>query len=142
MPNTDADSDFFYVFSELKPLTAQWRAIGAAFGLHPGTLATINISHPGDPAACLMDVVTEWLNRNYNVLQFGEPTWQRVVEVVAHPAGGNNSALAKTIGERHPGKTVRAMDCAVWTPTEPIIYSMPYVAYFILQLLQLRNMVR
>jgi len=106
------------VYSELTPLSANWRAIGAAFGLQPGTLDIIRIAHPGDPAACLMDVVSEWLKKNYNVQQFGEPTWLRVVEVAAHPAGGNNFALAKEVEKKHPGKTV---DCACCMATKSLV---------------------
>ena len=100
------------MYSELTPLASKWKVIGAAFRLKPATLDTFRITHPGDPTACLMDVVGEWLKKNYNVLQFGEPSWQWVVEIVAHPAAGNDSALARTIGERHPGK----IECVVWTP--------------------------
>ena len=39
--------------------------------------------------------------RNYNVERFGEPTWQRLVEAVGHPAGGANMALARDIARRH-----------------------------------------
>ena len=46
-------------------------------------------------------MVTEWLKRNYNVRRFGEPTWQKLVEVVGHPAGGANKALARDIARRH-----------------------------------------
>ena len=38
-------------------------------------------------------MVKEWLKRNYNVEKYGEPTWQRLVEVVVHPAGGANPGL-------------------------------------------------
>ena len=46
-------------------------------------------------------MVTEWLKRNYDVKKFGEPTWQKLVEAVSHPAGGANTALAEEIARRH-----------------------------------------
>ena len=46
-------------------------------------------------------MLTHWLKRNYNVKKFGEPSWQRLVEVVGHPAGGANPALASQIAEKH-----------------------------------------
>ena len=101
------------MISELRPLAAKWGAVGTAFRLQPDTLATIKISHPGDPVACLTEVVTEWLKKNYNSSRFGEPTWQWVVEVVAHPAGGNDSALAAAIGERH-SRPAGKIECIVW----------------------------
>ena len=33
--------------------------------------------------------------------RFGEPTWQWLVEVVGHPAGGANTVLAREIATRH-----------------------------------------
>ena len=49
-------------------------------------------------------MVAKWLKRNYNVKKFGEPTWQRLVEVVAHPAGGANMALARDMARRHKNR--------------------------------------
>ena len=46
-------------------------------------------------------MVTKWLKRNYNVKRFGEPTWQKLVEAVGHPAGGANMATARDIAKRH-----------------------------------------
>ena len=46
-------------------------------------------------------MVTEWLKKNYNVEKYGEPTWQRLVEVVVHPTGGANTALARDIARKH-----------------------------------------
>lgn len=39
--------------------------------------------------------------RNYDIEKFGEPTWQQLVEAVAHPAGGANMTHAKKIAKRH-----------------------------------------
>ena len=33
--------------------------------------------------------------------KFGEPTWQKLVETVGHPAGGGNMELARNIARRH-----------------------------------------
>ena len=33
--------------------------------------------------------------------RFGEPTWQALVDAVAHPAGGANMALARDMARRH-----------------------------------------
>ena len=43
--------------------------------------------------------------RNYNVERFGEPTWRAVVKVVAHPAAGDNCALALSIAKQHSGNS-------------------------------------
>ena len=98
---SDLDDDLFDVQSELIPVTAKWRSIGTALRLKSDVMESIQAASGNDLPACLASVVTEWLRRNYNVKRFGEPTWQRLVEVVGHPAGGANMALARDIANRH-----------------------------------------
>ena len=87
--------------SELLPVATKWRSIGIALRLKYKTLDSIQAGNSGDVTACLAAMVTEWLMRNYNVKRFGEPTWQRLVEAVGHPAGGANVALAREIARNH-----------------------------------------
>ena len=87
--------------SALIPVAANWRNIGIALRLRPDILQNTESRYSGDPCACLSSMVMEWLMRNYNVERFGEPTWQKLVEAVGHPAGGANMALAKEIARRH-----------------------------------------
>ena len=87
--------------NELTPVTAKWRSIGIALRLKPNVLDGIKAENSGDPPACLTSMVTEWLNRNYNVTKFGEPTWQKLVEAVAHPNGGANMALARNMAKKY-----------------------------------------
>ena len=98
---TDLDDDLFDVQSELIPVTAKWKSIGNALRLKSVALENIQAGSGGDPPACLASMVTEWLKRNYNVKRFGEPTWQKLVEAVGHPAGGANMAVARDIARRH-----------------------------------------
>ena len=100
MPHPDLD-DLFDVRKELSPVSAKWRSIGIALRLKTNILDGINTCKNGDPTACLNLVVTEWLNRNYNVKRFGEPTWRWFVEAVSDPAGGANMAQARDIARRH-----------------------------------------
>ena len=86
--------------SELIPVATKWRNIGLALQLKPDILENID-THSGNPHACLLSMVTEWLKRNNDVKKFGEPTWQRLVEAVDHPAGGANTVLAREIAGRH-----------------------------------------
>lgn len=96
--------DLFDVKSELNPTSANLKSIGIALRLNPNTLDCIQAGNNSDLTACLTSVVTEWLRRNYNVKKFGEPTWQQLVEVVGHPAGGANKALARDIARRHKAR--------------------------------------
>ena len=49
----------------------------------------------------MTSVIEEWLKKNYNTTRFGVPTWKMLVEVVAHPNGGNNNFLAERIASEH-----------------------------------------
>ena len=84
-------------------MVGSWKTIGRGLRLDSGRLETINESNPGKPKDCLSDMLTCWLKRNYNVERFGEPTWRAVVKVVAHPAAGDNCALAMSIAKQHLG---------------------------------------
>ena len=102
----DLDEDLFDVQSELIPVTAKWRNIGTALRLKSDVLESIQAASGSDPLACLASMVTEWLKRNYNVKRFGEPTWQKLVEAVGHPAGGANMATARDVARRHKAEGV------------------------------------
>ena len=93
--------DLFDVQKELIPVSARWKSIGIALRLKPSILDGISARNSGDPPACLTSMVAEWLNKNYNVQRFGEPTWQGLLEAVGDPAGGDNTALAREIARRH-----------------------------------------
>ena len=98
--------ELFDVQKELNAVSAKWRNIGIALRLKPNILDGINTQCNGDPSACLSSTVTEWLNRNYNVKKFGEPTWRWLVEAVGDPVGGANMALAKDVARNHKAKDV------------------------------------
>ena len=89
----------------MMPVASSWKAIGRGLRIDPGRLGTIQESNSGKPNECLSETLTCWLNRNYNVERFGEPTWRAVVKVVAHPAAGDNCALALSIAGKHSGNT-------------------------------------
>ena len=95
------ENDLYDVQSELIPVSAHWRSIGIALRLNPHILEVIKADNSGEPTACLTSVVTHWLERNYNVERFGEPTWQRLVKVVGDHTGGAHMALAMEIARRH-----------------------------------------
>jgi len=95
--------DHFDILTEMMPIVSSWKAIGRGLRIDPGRLETINDRNSGKPIECLSEMLTCWLKRNYNVERFGEPTWQAVVKVVAHPAAGDNCALALSIAEQHSG---------------------------------------
>ena len=93
--------DIFDVLEQMVSVAASWYAIGIGLRLDPGILDQFTGKVPRD---CMIEVLTNWLKKNYNVDQFGEPTWRTVVKVVASPAAGNNFDLASSIAGKHPGR--------------------------------------
>jgi len=80
---------------------ARWKSIGTGLGIKRGRLDEIEARHSGDPSECLAEMLTTWLRRSYSVKRFGEPTWQKITQIVSDPAAGNNPALALTIAKKH-----------------------------------------
>ena len=82
-------------------------------------LKKIEKENKDDLDDCLSETLSLWLNKNYNTERFGEPTWEQLAEAVGHPAGGNNSAVAEGIRQRHSKHTLLA-------------YTMSFVHYIII----------
>ena len=91
--------DLFDVVSKLQHVTARWRNLGLALRLHPHTLEIIEKDSGKKSSTCLLEVLTKWLKKNYDTEKYGEPSWKSLAKAVAHPSGGNDSALAKEISE-------------------------------------------
>jgi hypothetical protein len=92
--------DLFDVQYELSNVAHRWNDVGLALRLNPDTLKTVEAQYR-DPKSCLREVLTEWLKKSYDTNRFGQPSWRLLVRAVAHPAGGNNRALAEQIAARH-----------------------------------------
>ena len=98
------EDDLYEVLEALMELVSVWKVIGVAFRLKMSKLNEIEEANHGNLRDCLINVLTNWLNRNYNADKFGEPSWRRVVEVIANPAAGNNTEHAKSIAYAHRRK--------------------------------------
>ena len=99
------EDDHFDILTEMMAVAGSWKTVGRGLRIDSGHLNVIQESNSGKPKECLSEMLTCWLNRNYNVERFGEPTWRAVVKVVAHPAAGDNCALALSIAEQHSGNS-------------------------------------
>ena len=91
------------MYREVVGLAGRWSNMCLALGLLPSDQSAIEAAHPGNPHDCLRAVVVKWLQKGYNYLRFGSPTWRMLVEAVGDPAGGNDDVLAEAIAKRHPG---------------------------------------
>ena len=70
-------------------------------GIDDDTLTAISNDNSESADKCLIDMVTCWLQHNYDASRHGLPTWEKLVQVIASPAGGNNATLALTIAQQH-----------------------------------------
>ena len=96
------EDDLRPVLKALIEVLSEWKPIGIGFGLKSSKLEEIEGTHHNNLKKCLIDVITNWLRKNYDTVKFGEPSWRKVVEIVADPAAGDNVVLAKAIAEKHP----------------------------------------
>ena len=90
------------MYCELIDVAHNWKGLGNALRLRPSLLNQIEADRQFVRAR-LNDVLTEWLQEAYNTKRFGPPSWKLLVEAVAHPAGGNNNALARRIAIKYNG---------------------------------------
>ena len=95
---TTGEDDLTDTIRELSDVAASWRNIGTQLGIRHNRLEAIQGDKPLD---CLRQMLATWLQKNYNVKRFGEPTWVKLVEAVCHSAGGGNPSLAIEIAKKH-----------------------------------------
>ena len=69
--------------------------------LPPSLLESIK-AQTKDYAGALNQVITNWLQRNYDTKKYGLPTWKMLAEAVRAPNGGNKAILADKIARLHP----------------------------------------
>ena len=82
-------------------VATSWESIGCLLGIHGDTLTAISNDNSASADKCLIDMVTCWLQHNYDASCHGLPTWEKLVQVIGSPAGGNNTTLALTIAQQH-----------------------------------------
>ena len=78
------------IVEQLKEVTFRWYEIGILLGVGTSKLNEIRANQGITDDQRLQGMITHWLNR-------GDCNWQVIVDAVAHSAGGNNPAHAKTI---------------------------------------------
>ena len=49
-----------------------------------------------------MELVNAWIGRKYEMEIFGEPSWRKLVEAIAHKAGGCHKRQALKLADDHP----------------------------------------
>ena len=88
------------MLNEVEPVTARWRYLGLALGVHPNKLDVIEREnrHLDD---CLMKTMTLWLMKMYDTKEYGKPSWELLAKAVGHRVGGKNPSLAEEIIKKY-----------------------------------------
>ena len=89
------------VLEAVRPIKSVYFSLGQCLQLEITDLESIRIAKNGTEQA-LTDTMKLWLQKKYNVDEFGPPTWRMLVEAIDQEAGGNNPELAKKIASDHP----------------------------------------
>ena len=89
------------MFKSITEVATNWEPIGSLLGIDNGTLTAISNDNSASADKCLIDMVTCWLQHNYDTSRHGLPTWEKLVQVIGSPAGGNNTTLALTIAQQY-----------------------------------------
>ncbi|CAI8035374.1 Ankyrin-3 [Geodia barretti] len=96
--------DCFEVESEVMDIVHRWRQFGGALRIRQAKLEEIKAGSGSVPRECLTKTVQEFLNKNYEWQEHGQPSWRQVVIAVGHKAGGSDTELALQIANDHPMK--------------------------------------
>ena len=92
--------DIYDVTTELIDVAERWKYIGQALRLRNPDIN--KIAAKGQPVTdSLSDMVELWLNKNYDVSKYGQPSWQILENAVRARAGGNNPAVAEQIHRKY-----------------------------------------
>ena len=89
------------MLKSIADVAPNWEPIGSLLGIHGDTLTAISNDNSASVDKCLIDMVMCWLQHNYDTSRHGLPTWERLVQVIASPTGGNSTILALTIAQQH-----------------------------------------
>ena len=103
LQHSTAEDDLYDVYEEVITMAGGWEQIAIGLKLPPSVKSLIATKHSNNPEKCLLAVVQEWLKGVCNVQKYGHPSWQVLVQAVAHPTGGANPALAYSIAAKHLG---------------------------------------
>ena len=76
-------TDFDEILKQLELFPKnKWKEFGLEAGLYAPTLSAIEDTHKGDSEKCFKISFSLWLERADNVNGKGEPTWQRLADIL------------------------------------------------------------
>ena len=79
-------------------MATKWVAIGILLGIHYDRIMIFEAAGD-DLERRIFKLAEGWLEKSLGV---GQPSWRKLVEVIASKAGGDHQALAKRLASDHP----------------------------------------
>ncbi len=92
------DDDLTDVLEALDPVTDKWKIVGVILGVPVSKLNQIESDRARVDKECLIEMLTDWLNCNYNTEKHGEPSWRVLAKAVSSVSG----RVFRDIAEAHP----------------------------------------
>ena len=77
-----ACDDLREVFNSVETLSSQWELLALQLGLKSSTRDKIKAGRGLYFMACLMDVLDQWLNLDYDIKKLGRPSWKLLAQSV------------------------------------------------------------
>lgn len=85
----------------------RWDSVGIFLGIPYKVIERCRLEDTVEEK--MMTLVSSWVGRKYDVEKFGQPSWRKLVEAVAHKSGGYHKRQATSLANNHPvifqGKT-------------------------------------
>ena len=82
-------------------LAHKWNNIGTV--LRVRNLDTIRKKFPTEPQRCLIAMLSDWLNGQYDTQRAVPPSWRMVVYALADRGGGDHRQRAEYVAKNHKG---------------------------------------
>jgi len=95
-----ATASSIFVAAALADCPDKWDAVGLFLGIPFKVIEWCRLEDTLEER--IREVVNAWLGRKYEVEHFGEPSWRKLVEAIAHKAGGYHKRLALKLAKDHP----------------------------------------
>ena len=95
-----ADSLSYVLAALADGIPGKWDSIGIYLGLPYKVIERCRLEDTLDEK--IRSMVIAWVRGKYDVEKFGQPSWRKLVEAIAHKSGGYNKRLATNLAPKHP----------------------------------------
>ena len=77
----------------------KWDSVGIFLGIPYRLIVHCHLKDTLDEK--MLELTNAWIGRKYEVETYGEPSWRKLVEAIAHEAGGYDKRFAAELANNH-----------------------------------------